>query len=374
MENRLQADRSSHSNEIFIIAALLTFLGLLAIYSSSSIVASQKMGDALHYLKKQSAVAMVGFAFFLALQLIPFKWIERATLPSVAAALLLLILTLIPEFHHRVKGAARWVALGPFSFQPAELTKLALVLYMAKSLNRPDANVRRFKGILAQIWVPALLAIPLMIQPDFGTTFILLFLTYLMLYTAGLPFKYSLGLGAAGIVTMGLAILYAPYRMARLTAFLHPWENIQTGGFQIIQSYLAFQNGGFLGLGAGASRQRLYFLPEAHTDFILSVIGEEFGLIGVIFVILCFALLLRAGVGVALQQKRKYRRHLAFGITGFIVVQASLNMGVVLGLLPTKGISLPFVSSGASSLLIFLIMAGLLSRLGRGDIYNNGHS
>ena len=360
--------KRSYGNEIIIITGFLTAFGLLAVYSSSGIPALQKTGDAFLFVKKQALVSLLGFGLLAALQFIPFKWIERATLPLLALSMLLISLTLIPQLEHRVNGAARWLKLGPATFQPAELAKLALVLFMAKNLARQSVHLKSLKNVFTHLVIPCLLAIPLMMQPDFGSTFLILLLSGFMLFIAGLKGRHLLLLLSLGLFAVIIAIVRAPYRFARLTSFLEPWENLHSGGFQIIQSYLGFQNGGFFGLGIGESRQKLYFLPEAHTDFILAVIGEEYGLFGVLFIILCFAMLLNSGIKVALRQKRTYRRFMAFGLTSLIAMQACINMGVAMGLLPTKGISLPFVSSGASSLLVFLMMAGLLSRLDRKEI------
>ena len=202
-----------------------------------------------------------------------------------------------------------------------------------------------------------------MLQPDFGSTVIYVSISFFMLFVAGLPLRYILSALALGFLAVVAAILHAPYRLSRITSFLNPWDTIQTGGFQIVQSYLGFHNGGFWGAGLGESRQKLFFLPEAHTDFILSVIGEETGLLGVFLVVACFAYIAWLGLRITLLQVDTYRKLLGLGVSALISTQAIVNMGVAMGLLPTKGMSLPFVSFGSSSLLSFLILVGILAKL-----------
>ena len=334
-------------------------------------MAHHRMNDSLFFVKKQALVAGAGFLLIAAIQVIPFKWIERITLPLFLVSIIGLILTLVPGFSREVNGASRWLKLGPVALQPAELVKLTFIMFLAKNLARPHYNTMSLRSILPNLIVFSLLALPMMLQPDFGSTFLLFLVCFCMLYGSGMPLKFSIWGIVLAILGVVLAIIQAPYRMARLMTFLDPWKDLHKGGFQIIQSYLGFQNGGLLGVGIGDSRQKLFFLPEAHTDFIIAVIGEEFGLLGVSFVILCFCLLVTIGMSIAGKQRLIYRKFLGFGLTFLIAAQACINMGVATGLLPTKGIPLPFVSSGASSLIIFLIVIGLLSRLDQSVGTNN---
>lgn len=359
-QERLQIGR-----HLLFVALLLTGIGLLIIFTSSSIPASQKFGDAFHFFRKQAVMAMVGMFSVYFIFKLPFRFYEKMVLPLLAISLGLLTLTLIPGIAHKANGAARWISIGGLTFQPAELAKLSMVFFLAKSLSRPHNDIKNFKGgVLPNLLVFGVFGFLLMLQPDFGSTILISLVTFVMLFTAGLPLRYVMGSCVVGVLGMALAIWKAPYRMARLTAFLDPWQDIQRGGFQIIQSYLGFQNGGLLGLGLGESRQKLYFLPEAHTDFILSVIGEELGLLGVLLVIGLFAYLTWLAYRITMLQENNFRKFLACGLSLLITLQASINMGVTMGLLPTKGIPLPFVSNGASSLVVFLIISGLLAKLG----------
>lgn len=356
---------------------MLTSVGLLVIYTSSSIPAEIRFHDSLYFVRKQAILGLAGFGMIALLQWLPLRAIEKITLPLLLLCMVLLVMTLIPSLQHKANGAARWVKVGSLSFQPAELGKLALILFLAKNLSRSNARIDlNPRAIIPNLGILGIFACLLMLQPDFGSAIVYASISMLMLFVAGLPVRYiivSAGLGLMGAVA---AVIHAPYRLARITSFLNPWDSIQTGGFQIVQSYLGFHNGGFWGLGLGESRQKLFFLPEAHTDFILSVIGEETGLIGVFLVVACFAYLAWLGLKITGLQRDPYRKFLAMGLSALISIQAIVNMGVAMGLLPTKGMPLPFVSFGSSSLLSFLFMVGILAKLAMSadKSYANGHS
>lgn len=354
----------SLSNHILNCTALLVCIGLIAIYAASSLKALDLYGNPRAFLEKQMIMAALGFAMIIAIRVIPFRWIERSALPLVVFTTIMLNLVFIPHVYVKVGGAFRWMNFGFIRFQPAELAKLALVMFLAKNLGRTSNQAKLpLAEIAANLGVLGLLVIPLLAQPDFGTSVLLISIAFMMVFVAGAPlriFGMVFSLASFGIIAL---LFSSPYRIKRLLSFLDPWENIHTGGFQIIQSYLAFQNGGLMGVGLGESRQKLFFLPEAHTDFVVSVIGEELGFMGVSATCLLFAYLIFLGYQVCLRQNSAFRKYLAFGLTSVIAVQSIFNLGVVTGLLPTKGISLPFVSSGASSLLVFLINIGILLRL-----------
>jgi cell division protein FtsW len=343
---------------------ILTLFGLLVIFTSSSITAQQSYGDSFYFLKKQSLSACLGLLSVLIITAIPLKWIERCNLPLFFLTTAFLWLTLTDSLGHNVNGASRWLNLGLVTFQPVELAKLSLILFLSKNLTRPRAREPNEWRVLLIYSIPVFcFGTALMLQPDFGSTLLLAGIAFLLLFVRGLPFRYVASFGLVCIAAIALAIWQAPYRMARLMSFIDPWQSAHSGGFQIIQSYLGFYNGGLFGLGLGESRQKLYFLPEAHTDFILSVIGEELGFVGVIFVIAMFAYMTWLGFRITLLQKENFRKFFAFGLTSLIAIQASINMGVSMGLLPTKGMPLPFVSHGSSSLLVFLWVAALLAKL-----------
>lgn len=353
-----------YRNALIFTVLMLTSVGLLVIYTSSSIPAEIRFHDSLFFVRRQATLGLAGFVLIALLQWLPLRFIEKITLPLLIFCLALLVMTLIPGMQHKANGAARWVKLGGLSFQPAELGKLAMILFLAKNLSRPTARIDLNPlSILPNLLVLGAFACLLMLQPDFGSTMVYASISMLMLFVAGLPIRYILVAACLGLTAVVAAIVHAPYRLARITSFLNPWDTIQTGGFQIVQSYLGFHNGGLWGLGLGESRQKLFFLPEAHTDFILSVIGEETGLIGVFLVVACFAYLAWLGLKITSLQTDPYRKFLAMGLSALISIQAIVNMGVAMGLLPTKGMPLPFVSFGSSSLLSFLFMVGILAKL-----------
>jgi cell division protein FtsW len=367
-DQALNAGAFSHSKALIVTVASLTSLGLVAIYAASSLKGATQFGDEFYFLRKQAVAAAVGFAALFFILRSPFRWIERATLPLMALTVGLLALIFVPGLYTKVGGAERWLRLPGFAFiggQPSELAKLALVLFLAKNLARSSANIESLtRGILPNFFAAALLSGLLLFQKDLGTPVLLFGVTVMMLYVAGISRKLIAAAAVAGVSGIVGAVVLEPYRMARLTSFLDPWATLKGGGFQIIQSFVAFQNGGLLGAGLGESKQKLFFLPEAHTDFILSVIGEELGLIGVVLILALFAYLCFLGFRIANAQRTSYRRFLGFGLTTLIGLEAATNMGVVMGLLPTKGMPLPYVSSGNSSLLVFLVAAAILAKLG----------
>lgn len=355
----------SYGHAIIWTAFILTSIGLIAIYAASSMKGAQQFNDPFFFLRKQSLVALLGFMVIYGIKFVPFKWIEKITLPALLVSTILLSFVFIPGAFVKVGGASRWLHIGGLRFQPSELAKMALVFFLAKNLSRPKCNAQNLgMGLFSNLAIFAVLAALLMAQPDFGSTMLLAGLTFIMLYAAGLSKKLIASGVIVGLLSVIAAVIVAPYRMKRLVSFLDPWAQLQSGGFQIIQSYLGFQNGGLLGVGLGESKQKLFFLPEAHTDFILSVIGEEMGLLGVLLVCALYVYMIWLGFKITSLQKTSYRKFLAYGFTCLIAMQSAFNMGVVMGLLPTKGITLPFISSGASSLIVFLTVIAILAKLG----------
>jgi cell division protein FtsW len=281
------------------------------------------------------------------------------------ASVVALALVLIPGIGLERGGARRWLGLGGFSLQPSELTKLAVVLFLARALSRKRDQLRQISSVLSILAVVGLCAGLILLQPDFGTATILCALVYLMLFVAGAHPLHLAGLGVAGAAALGLLATLAEYRMRRLLCFLDPWADSQGCGFQLVQSLIAVGSGGATGVGLGQSRQKMFYLPEAHTDFIFSLVGEELGLVGALCVLALFGLIAVRGFRVASRHPDPFASLLAFGLTLMVVLSAVVNVGVVLGLLPTKGLPLPFVSYGGSALLGAMIAAGMLAALSR---------
>lgn len=351
---------------VFWTAALLTLMGFLALYAASALKADELTGNHLFFFQRQLLTLAGSLVFFLAIQKIPFSWIEKFPLPLTIFSFITLAFILIPDAYKEAGGAARWIRLGPISFQPAEPAKLAIIMILAKNISRPNFNIKKLlSGPMSCLAIPAAFSFLLMLQPDFGTAVLLISLTFIMMIIAGSSVRFNLiSIGILATLAF-LALLSAPYRLRRIQSFLDPWSDFKAGGFQIIQSYLGFQNGGIAGVGLGESRQKLFFLPEAHTDFIFTVIGEEMGLLGSLFVCFLFFNLIRLGIKITLMHNDPFKKFLSLGITVMTGLQSLFNLCVVTGLLPTKGIPLPLISNGLTSFLVYLVMIALLIRLGR---------
>lgn len=346
---------------ILLMAVALTCFGVVMVYSASSVMATKKFHDGFFFLKRQGAYALMGFGVMtLAMRFDYQKWKEYAV-PILLGCLALLILVFIPGIGGAAKGASRWIRLPGFNFQPSELAKIALIIYMAYSLDKKQERVKLFSAGFApyMVLLAVLLAI-LLKQHDLGAALTMGVVAILMLFVAGTRPRYILGMGVLAVPFICYVIMTESYRMRRIKAFLNPWEDPTDAGFQIIQSWLAFGNGGILGQGLGEGKQKMFYLPEAHTDFILSVAGEELGLIGILVIASMFLLLVLRSVRVALMAQDPFGRFLAFGIATLLGIEAFVNMGVVTGLLPTKGLALPFISYGGSSLIISLFAVGIL--------------
>ncbi len=334
------------------------------VYSASSIMADKRFHDSFFFLKRHTVYAMAGIAIMIAISKIDYQVARKVAIPFLFFTLTLLLLLLIPGIGTEVGGATRWLRLGPLSIQPSELAKLALIVFMAYSFSKKEERreMKDFKkGFLPYVLVLMLFLVPMLMQPDFGTAMTITSIFLIMIFVAGARLSYIATLVFSVVGAAVLLIAGAEYRRKRILSFLDPWDDPLDTGFQIIQSFLAFGSGGFAGRGLGEGRQKLFYLPEPHTDFILPVIGEEMGFLGVMTVILLFGAVVALGIKAALCAKDRLGCYLAIGITSMIGLQAIINMGVVMGLLPTKGLPLPFISYGGTSLLVNMIGVGILA-------------
>jgi cell division protein FtsW len=287
-------------------------------------------------------------------------------LPILAVTCLLLVLVLIPSLGVVAKGARRWLRLGPISVQPAEMVKLVVVLYLAGYLAKKEGYITEFaRGFLPPLLVVGLLAGLVLLQPDLGTVVVIGFVTLGLLFLAGARLVHLFGLVPFVLPAVAVLIWKSPYRLQRLMTFLDPMKDPTGAGFQVNQSFLAFGSGGLFGVGLGEGEQKLFFLPEAHTDFVLALAGEELGLVGTGAIMLCYAALVLKGFQIAARAREPFGRHLALGITLLLGLQALINAGVVTGMLPTKGLTLPLVSYGGSSLMVNLLAIGILLSVSR---------
>ncbi len=336
-------------------------VGLVMVYSASSIVAYDRMADSAYFLRRQATWIGIGLAAMWIARSVHYQRLRVYAVPLLLATAVLLVAVLVPGIGRVAGGARRWIALGPTSFQPVELAKLALPLFVAQFAVRRSADMRDLRrGVVPPLIVTGVLAGLVLLQPDMGSAVVLVVVTMTVLFLAGARIAH-LGLVAlAALPVAALAVAAAPYRLRRFLAFLDPWSDPQGSGFHIIQSLLAFGSGGLIGVGLGESRQKFFYLPERHTDFIYAIVGEEIGLLGTMGLLLLFAFLAYRGYRISREAPDRFGSLLAAGITAAIVGQALMNMGVATGLLPVKGVPLPLVSFGGSSLVMTMIQVGIL--------------
>lgn len=353
--------RKGFDTTILLLAVVLTCFGMVMVYSASSIMAARRFNDGLYFLKRQAIFALLGFAVMAVMMHIDYHKLRRLAVPFLFLCIALLVTVLVPGIGSHAGGASRWLRLPGFSVQPSELAKLGLVLYMAHSLAKKKEKIKSFKlGFIPYMIVLALLLLLLLLQPDLGSALTLGGVAMVMLLVAGTRLSYLVSVVILAVPFLYFAVMNVAYRRRRILAFLHPWEDPTRTGFQIIQSWIGFGTGGLLGSGLGEGKQKLFFLPEAHTDFIFSVVGEELGFIGVLVITAMFLLLVMRGIRTALGAPDDFGRYLAFGLTLLIGLEAFVNIAVVMGMLPTKGLALPFISYGGTSLLTTLAATGVL--------------
>jgi cell division protein FtsW len=354
--------------DLWLIAAVvgLVGLGLVMVFNVSYFRGQAVYGDPYTFFRKHLVALAIGAVLTAVLSRLRPTVLERWANVLLVGALVALVLVLVPGIGVERGGAHRWICTGSFCIQPSELAKLAVVIYLARTLTRRREQIRSFRtGILPPLIVVGLCAGLTLLQPDFGGAVILALLLVLMLFVAGARLWHLGGLAMAGVGLVVLAILKAPYRMRRLLAFWDPWGHSSDDAFQLVQSLIAFGSGGVTGVGLGQSRQKMFFLPEAHTDFIFALIGEELGLWGALLVLTLFAVVALRGFRMASRHPELFGGLLAYGITLIIVLGAIVNVAVVLGLLPTKGLALPFLSYGGSALIGASLEVGLLAALSR---------
>jgi cell division protein FtsW len=351
---------------VLIVALVLALLGLVMVFSASGVVAANRFHDSIFFLKRHMAWLVFGCLLMHAASRIDYGVWRTLSLPILALSALLLLIVLIPSIGMAAKGARRWLKLGPISIQPAEMVKLIVVVYLSAYLARKGERIRDFqRGFLPPLIVVAGLSGLVLLQPDLGTVVVLGSVTLLLLFLGGARLAHLAGLVPLVAVAVALLIWKSPYRWQRLLTFLDPTKDPTGAGFQVNQSFLAFGSGGPVGVGLGEGKQKLFFLPEAHTDFVLALVGEELGLVGTVAIMVLFAVLVLKGFQIAGRARDPFGRHLASGIALLIGMQALINAGVATGLLPTKGLTLPLVSYGGSSLLMNLLAVGILLSISR---------
>ena len=348
------------SSSLFLSIIALLGIGLVQVYSSSFIFAIESYGDGLFFFKRQLIFALMAFAVLVGTIHIPFKYIEKYGWVLWILATLGVLATFIPGLGVRVGGAIRWIQL-PFGlrFEPGELLKISFSILFASLLCRNENILKRVKWH----WLALGLIIPLGLllkQPDFGTFAIILMVGVTLLFAFGLQWKYIFASLAVMLPAFYFLVMTVPYRRARVLAFLDPWADPAQKGFQVIQSMLSFHSGGLTGVGLGQGQGKLFFLPEAHTDFTLAVFGEEMGFIGFCIILALYGFVVFRGIQIAVKTEDTFKKSLALGLSTTFGLSVFINAGVVMGLLPTKGLTLPFLSYGGSSLISLCFMFGLI--------------
>jgi cell division protein FtsW len=349
---------------LLVPAALLTVIGLVMVLSSSSVTAFEEFGSSFLFFNRQVVYAVVGVAGLVVVARTPHRIWQRIAVPLLGVTIILLILALTSG--RAAYGASRWLYVGPVSLQPAELAKLSLLAFTASVLTAKWKKLDDLGHLVVPI-VPALALVAgiVILQRDLGTTIILCGSVFLLLFVAGVRWRYLATGAAAGLLLSVALILGEGYRKDRLLSFMDPGADPLRTGYQLLQGYIALGSGGWFGVGLGASRQKWGSVPNAHTDFIFAILGEELGLIGEFVVLALFGLLIYAGIRIAVRAPDTFGRLLAAGITGWLGLQAIVNLGAVTGLMPITGVPLPFVSYGGSALVVTLVAVGVLASVAR---------
>lgn len=352
------------SQHLLIIAAMLLCIGIVMIYSASSCYAYEQYNDSAYYLKRHMAHFIFGLllaGFFLKKDYRNLKKYAKVFLVISMAGL---VMALLPGVGREAGGAKRWVKLGFIGFQPSEFAGFFLIVYIADILDRKQPEIRSFmQGFMPPLAVLGFSVLLILLQPDLGSSVCILSVGLIMMFISGVNMAYFLPFLVPIIPVLYFLIFKVAYRLRRIVSYLDPWSDTQGAGFQIIQSFLALGSGGILGLGLGCSKQKLFYLPQAHTDFIFSIIGEEMGLIGTLSVVALFVAFVWFGIQVSIKAKDLFGRFLALGITTSIGLKAVINIAVTTGAIPTKGLPLPFISYGGTALIFNIIAVAILIKI-----------
>ncbi|MGH9409692.1 MAG: putative lipid II flippase FtsW [Vicinamibacterales bacterium] len=355
MARKLKSDKV-----LFTAMVLLVCASVVMVYSASAVYAMDKFNQPNLFLFKQATWALIGFVLMPFVMRIDYRnYRQPAVIWSVLALVAFALVAVL--FGPRINGARRWFGVAGVGVQPSELAKIAIIFFVAALLERRMDRIDEVSYSLVPIGLAVGVIVGLvLVQPDLGTALSIIAIAAVMVFAAGISYRYLLGLALVALPTMYILVMGVDYRRRRVMAFLHPWDDPFGNGFQVIQSLIAVGTGGVFGRGLMAGVQKLFYLPEPHTDFIYSVIGEELGLVGTTIVLACFAVITWRGLRTAMRAPDRFGAFLALGLTAMVAVQAFVNISVVLGLMPTKGIPLPFVSFGGSSLLISMVGMGIL--------------
>ncbi len=354
---------------LWIGILLLLAMGFVMIYSASSATALRKFYDPSYYLKRQALFALVGIVVLAVVSRIPYRRYQSVVYWLLLTAIAGLVLVIIPGIGTEINHARRWFNLKFVLVQPAEYAKVFWIIYLSVSLTNKQANIRRFSiAYVPHVVLLGLICLLLLREPDFGTCVLLAALTFLMMAVAGVPWRYLLSLVPFATVAFYQLVYRVPYRLERVTAFLNPWTDPLDSGYHLIQGWIAVGSGGIWGKGLGAGQQKLFYLPEPYTDFIFAVVGEELGFAGILVLLSLFFFIFWTGLRVARQAPDLLGSHLALALISMLSLQALINMCVVLGLMPTKGLPLPFISYGGSALMANCLAVGIVMNIARSGV------
>jgi cell division protein FtsW len=356
-----RADRT-----VMILAFILIAVGIGMIYSASAVMAQKRFGDSAYFLKRQLVWLAVGMVLLMIFARTDLKTLRAWAVPLLLIGLVALVAVLLPVIGVSVKGARRWLRLGALTVQPAELIKVGVLLYLAHYLAKKGERIEDFRlGFVPPLLVIGVVLALVLVEPDLGTTTVIGLVSFGLLFVGGARLGHLSLIGLAALPALYLLVAGVGYRRQRMLSFLDPWSDPEGSGFQVIQSFLALGGGGPFGVGLGEGRQKLFFLPEPHTDFVLSMLGEELGFLGTSIVIILLAVFVAKGFIIALAAEDPFGRYLALGVSFLVAFHTLINVGAISGLLPTKGLPLPFLSYGGSSLIVNMIGTGMLMSVSR---------
>lgn len=346
---------------ILLAVSLLIMVGIVMIYSSSAVYAHGRYGDSMYFVERHLVYLVLGLAAAIVCMAVPVGKIADSARGIMIFFIILLIAVLIPGVGKEVGGARRWMHFFGFSIQPSEAAKLALIIYLADFTSRKRHLMHDLRyGFLPPLFITGLVGGLVLMEPDMGTSISILFIGFVMMFVAGARLKHLAFVAGGMLPVLCLAVICEPYRIRRILTFFNPWKDARGAGFQLIQSFIALGSGGLLGVGLGESRQKLFYLPAAHTDFVFSIVGEELGFLGAASILMLFAVLIWFSLRLSFKVREQFASRVILGISVMIAFEVIVNIGVSAGMLPTKGLPLPFISYGGSSLVAHLAAIGLI--------------
>ncbi|MFH0948714.1 MAG: putative lipid II flippase FtsW [Elusimicrobiota bacterium] len=361
----------SYNRGVLIVVLALVSIGLVMILSASGVMADYRYGSPTKFYLKQLVWIVLGIFSLLFFSVFDYNKLKKFIVPLLFFTVLLLTFVLL--FGTTVGGAKRWLRFGPFGFQPSEIAKITVIIFLAWYIDRRTSKMKNFKdGLLKPFFVVGIIVFLIFLERDFGVPFLIFLITIVLLFIGGVNYMYIVFAGLAAVPVIIYAVMREPYRLKRITSFLNPWADPQGSGYQLVQSLIAMGSGGLYGTGLGESKIKMLFLPDPHTDFIFPIIGEELGFVGTMFILILFFILFVLGIKIALNSKNLFGQLLAFGLTTMITLQALINMSVSVGVIPTKGLPLPFISFGGSSVLVMLTSIGILLNIAKQPSYEKG--